>query len=151
MNQELWATYSVKDHLQPRALAADIMLFDRLVFPVPEDACFPENSGPPNISGPVAWKKNRDEWKRWQGEGWDPERQHRLLELLEPVTRKLSWDSAHREQWRGENAKLAAEGLPDYAFVATRTVLTRDLPAYVTGVAAVGPAYRTVEEIQREL
>ena len=35
--------------------------------------------------------------------------------------------------------------------MATRTVLTRDLPAYVTGVAAVGPAYRTVEEIQREL
>jgi hypothetical protein len=38
MSQELWETYSVKDHRQPRLLAADIMLFDRLVFPVPETA-----------------------------------------------------------------------------------------------------------------
>ena len=29
-------SYSVKDHRQPRFRAADIMLFDRLVFPVPE-------------------------------------------------------------------------------------------------------------------
>ena len=36
MSHELWATYSVKDHCTPRALAADIMLFDRLVFPVPQ-------------------------------------------------------------------------------------------------------------------
>ena len=36
MSQELWATYSVKDHCTPRTLAADILLFDRLVFPVPE-------------------------------------------------------------------------------------------------------------------
>ena len=26
MSHEVWATYSVKDHLKPRALAADIML-----------------------------------------------------------------------------------------------------------------------------
>lgn len=151
MSQELWATYSVKDHQEPRALAADILLFDRLVFPVPENARFSENSGPPTSTGAVEWTPNPDEWARWEGEKWDPEGQRRLLMLLEPVVRKLPWDGSHQEQWRAEAAQLAAQGLPDYAFVATRTVLTRDLPAYVTGVAAVGPAYRTVEDIEREL
>ena len=70
MSQELWATYSVKDHLQPRALAADIMLFDRLVFPVPENAGFPANSGPPDTPGPVEWTRNPVEWARWQVRGW---------------------------------------------------------------------------------
>lgn len=54
------------------------------------------------------------------------------------------------DQYRVEAARLAAEGLPDYAFAATRSVLTRDLPAYVDGVAALGPAYRTFEEFERE-
>ncbi len=153
MSCELWATYSVKDHLEPRALAADIMLFDRLVFPVPEYARFPENSGPPDVKGPVEWKRNSAEWTRWRGKGWDPDGQRRLLGLLQPVIRKLPWDSEgpQDDQYRSESAKLAAQGLPDYAFVATRTMLTRDLPAYVTGVAALGPAYRTVAEVEREL
>jgi hypothetical protein len=151
MSKELWATYSVKDHLQPRALAADVMLFDRLVFPVPEDARFPENSGLPNGTGPVDWTSNPVEWARWQREQWDPDRQHELLEILNPVSRKVSWDPAHQRQWRGEAATLAAKDLPDWSFVATRTVLTRDLPSYVTGVAAMGPSYRSVDEIEREL
>lgn len=153
MSRELWATYSVKDHLEPRALAADIMLFDRLVFPVPEYAQFPENSGPPDVKGPVEWKRNPAEWTRWRGQGWDPAGQRHLLGLLQPVIRKLPWDSEgpKHDQYRSESAKLASQGVPDYAFVATRTTLTRDLPAYVTGVAALGPAYRTVEEIEREL
>jgi len=51
MSQELWATYSVKDHRTPRALAADIILFDRLVFPAPEIA---RPQGPEHEPGPVA-------------------------------------------------------------------------------------------------
>jgi hypothetical protein len=71
----------------------------------------------------------------------------------EPVVRRLPWSSegALHERYRAEAARLAARELPDYAFQATRTVLTRDLPAYVTGVTAVGPAYRSVEEIRRDL
>ena len=67
MSQELWATYSVKDHLQPRRLAADIMLFDRLVFPVPEQARLPENSPPIDQTGPIEWVQNPAEWARWSG------------------------------------------------------------------------------------
>ena len=153
MSQELWATYSVTDHKEPRSLVDDILLFDRLVFPVPEIAHIPENSGPPDQAGPVEWTPDPDEWTRWQQpeNKWDPAGQRRLLELLNPVVRKVSWDKSRQEQWRAEAARLAAQGLPDYAFEATRTNLTRDLPAYVTGVTAVGPAYRRVEDIEREL
>lgn len=42
MSLELWATYSVRDHLaHPKGrglhhLAVDMVLFDRLVFPIPQ-------------------------------------------------------------------------------------------------------------------
>jgi hypothetical protein len=48
-----------------------------------------------------------------------------------------------------EAARMAAEGVPDYAFAATRTLLTRDLPAYVDSVT-LGPVYRTFKEFERE-
>src|SRR5215813_11010710 len=123
MSHELWATYSVKDHFEPRTLAADIMLFDRLVFPVPEIGEFPENSGSPADPGPVGWKRNQEEWPRWEKEGWDPAGQKRLLDLLEPVSRKVSGDSKGQkhDQYRAEAAKLAKQELPDYAFHATRS------------------------------
>jgi hypothetical protein len=163
MNQ-LWATYSVDDHLNPSALATDIVLFDRLVFPVPETEQFgavpteefPHNTGAPLERGPVEWKRNPAEWARWASKGWDPDGQNRLLDLLKPVIRKVPWGRGSAvydqyDQYRLEAAKLAAQGLPDYAFAATRTFLTRDLPAYVTGVAAIGPSYRNLAEIERDL
>jgi hypothetical protein len=149
MSQELWATYSVKDHLTPRSLAIDIMLYDRLVFPVPQKAEFKQ--GPDKLS--IEWVKDPAEWERWEKEeDWQPERQQKLLEVLNPVVRKMSWGFGGYEKKYGmEAAKLAAQGVPDYAFQATRTVLAMDLPSYVTGVAAVGPAYRTVQDMEREL
>lgn len=149
MSLELWATYSVKDHLEPRALATDIVLFDRLVFPVPETG---QITGNPIQPGPVEWKRNPEEWRRWEIAGWDPDRQERILQLLKPIVRKHAWtdDGPTLERYRSESARLAAQGLPDYAFAATRTTLTRDLPAYVDGVAAMGPAYRSLDDITRD-
>lgn len=88
MSLELWATYSVKDHLEPRALATDIVLFDRLVFPVPETGLI---TGNPLEHGPVEWEPNPVEWARWKKEGWHPDRQKQLLTLLKPVVRKQAW------------------------------------------------------------
>ena len=128
------------------------MLFDRLVFPVPEEGYFPENSGSPVAIGPVEWKRNDKEWARWEANKWDPSAQSKLLELLRPVVRKVSWsgEGLIEDKYRAEATKLAAAGLPDYAFQATRTTFIRDLPAYVDGVAAVGPAYRNFNEFNRE-
>jgi hypothetical protein len=51
MSTEVWATYSVEDHLDRRALAADIMLFDRLVFPVPQSPISFRCPGQPSLRG----------------------------------------------------------------------------------------------------
>jgi hypothetical protein len=37
MSREVWGTYSVKDHLNANAFLADLMLYDRLVLPIPEE------------------------------------------------------------------------------------------------------------------
>ncbi|MGA8155726.1 MAG: hypothetical protein WB822_05825 [Rhodoplanes sp.] len=92
MSRELWATYSVRDHLEPRGLAADVMLFDRLVFPVPETSLF--DMSRPEVPAVVEWRRNPEEWKRWQKEGWEPESQEHLLDMLRPVIRKIPWDRA---------------------------------------------------------
>jgi hypothetical protein len=125
------------------------MLFDRLVFPVPEKA---EVDGDPTERGPIKRERNETEWERWTQNGWNPASQAQVLGWLDPVIRRLPWENkgAFYDEYRTEAAKLAATGLPDYAFTATRTVLTRDLPAYVTGVAAIGPSFRGVREIERE-
>jgi hypothetical protein len=151
MSRELWTTYSVKDHLRPRELAIDVMLFDRLVFPVPQVGKIPDGDNPIEI-GPVEWSRNEFEWARWRANKWDPDRQSQILDLLEPVLRKVPWSSKGKmdEDYRAEAAKLAADDVPDYAFTATRTLLTRDLPAYVDSVPAIGPAYRTFAEFERE-
>jgi hypothetical protein len=52
MPVERWGALSVKDHLDTQALAADLLLYDRLVFPV--------------FSG-------HGERTHWRGVGWDPE------------------------------------------------------------------------------
>jgi hypothetical protein len=152
MSRQVWATYSAKDHLQPRALAADIMLFDQLVFPVPETASFPyQEEAAGSNRGRVVWSRNPAEWARWEQRKWNPAAQSSLLQLLDRVVRKVPWDDQHQEAWRKEFSKAANNHLPDYAFVATRTVLTRDLPAYVSGVEAMGPAYHSLEETQKEV
>lgn len=148
MTKELWATYSVIDHLQPRYLALDVMLFDRLVFPVPQK---PRIEGNPTQIGDVIWEKDPAAWEHW--EQWQPEAQKKVLEVLEPVLRKVHWgpQNAKSPSFKTASAALADQALPDYAFRATRTTLTRDLPAHVDGVAAMGPAFRSFAEAETAL
>src|SRR6266700_2017815 len=151
MSREIWATYSVKDHFDRRSLAADVMLYDRLVFPVPQSPDLEYEKADPTQHGPVVWSRNPVEWRRWEKENWNPEAQESLLKLLEPVVRKVPWDAALQKEWRTEVTDEAATQLPGDAFEATKTVLTRDLPAYVTGVNAMGPTYRSIEQLEKEL
>ena len=60
MGREVWGTYSVRDHLREHPWAADVLLYDRLVVPVP-----PEPGDP----------RDPAEWARWQDNGWQPGRQ----------------------------------------------------------------------------
>lgn len=76
---ERWGTLSVKDHLNAYALVVDLLLYDRLVFPV--------------ISG-------EGERTRWRGENWDPDLQESLIEELgTDLVVKADWDEARRQRY----------------------------------------------------
>jgi hypothetical protein len=40
---EVWASFSVFDHLKPRAFLSEVVMYDRLIVPVPE-GCIPSAS-----------------------------------------------------------------------------------------------------------
>jgi hypothetical protein len=76
MARRLWGCYSVADHLEPRAFVADLLLYDRLVVPVPAP----------------------DDVARWE-EHWDPGRQQRLLKILGGLAERVEWSAPLREQF----------------------------------------------------
>lgn len=73
MPSRLWGVYSVADHLAPNAFAADLILYDRIVVPVPD---------------------GDDE--RWERNGWDPERQAALLDAAFPFVQAVPWTRGGR-------------------------------------------------------
>lgn len=122
MGRETWGTYSVRDHLQPQAFVADAMLYDRLVVPVP-----PENPE----------HEHATEWARWQREGWQPERQAELLDILGPLAYPVEWGSAMRGEWEKRWVASKVEGESTTPYHVTGGVLAADLPPNVTAVTAV--------------
>jgi hypothetical protein len=117
MDPQLWGICSVRDHLERNAFVAELLLYDRLVLPVPP-------------------KDDNDEWRRWEQNGWRPEEQERLLTMI-PKRRVfcLPWTKPHRDQWEQESTttkkamqpvsrtSLAAGVDRDLAFGATRRVI----------------------------
>ena len=75
-----WGCYSVADHLEPRAFVADLLLYDRLVVPVPSE----------------------DDVARWEKRRWDPERQARLLGILGGFAERVEWSHPLRKQFELE-------------------------------------------------
>jgi hypothetical protein len=118
MAREVWGTYSVKDHLAPRAFLADLMFYDRLVLPVP-------------LPG------EEDKWK-----DWNPKRQGAFISVLEEAKRvkTVPWKV---DTW--DRAKAAGEAGKD-AFLYTRTRLVADIPKSVRGVTVV-PTYSYLDEL----
>ena len=77
MDVERWGAFSVVDHRNARRLAADVLLYDRLVMPTPVD-----------------WDR-----ERWYKEGWDPEGLERRLEQLGDLAIPATWDVDRQKQW----------------------------------------------------
>jgi hypothetical protein len=133
MGKQTWGTFSVKDHCQPNAFVAEVMLYDRLVIPVP-----PRN--------------DEQEIKRWHDNGWDPERLEKLLNILGDRAYTLEWDEHKRQLWktRYDAGTDVAQQTGDWAFAATRTELTQNLPRNVTGIQAISN-YSSVQELEEDL
>ena len=86
MPRRLWGCYSVADHLGHHAFVADLLLYDRLVVPVP----------------------SADDLARWE-ERWDPERQARLLEILGNFAEPIEWNGILRRRFSEGSARRFAE------------------------------------------
>src|SRR4051794_20595427 len=80
MAEQLWGTYSVADHCTTYPFVADLVLYDRVLVPVP-----------PN--------DDEDEWKRWRARKWEPDVQHSLLEELDDYVRRVPWTAELRARW----------------------------------------------------
>lgn len=127
-----WGSLSVSDHVKRRALVAQVLLFDRLLVPVPPD-------------------DDVEEGRRWADNNWMPKRQRRFLDILGTGPREddlavpVPWTKAKRDRFheltrrgadslsvRREQADLvsglqfdATQLRPD-AFMETRRFLTRE-------------------------
>jgi hypothetical protein len=143
MGREVWGTYSVRDHLQEHPWAADVLLYDRLVIPVPPAPDSPEDPA---------------EWARWQANGWQPEWQQELLTVLGDRAYPVPWTPFLRDQWSvlhtdaqaGLARQLDGEAHRPTAanpYVATAMVLGRGLPSRVTAVTAVA-TYRSLADLE---
>lgn len=98
MARRLWGCYSVSDHMRPRAFVADLLLYDRLVIPVPA------------ASDMALWEKH-----------WNPERQARLLEILGPYAAQVEWSADLKKR---ANAHIAGGA---HRYSASRRVISEDL------------------------
>jgi len=131
MAEQLWGTYSVADHCEPYAFIADLILYDRLLVPVPPS-------------------DDSHEWDRWATNEWRPERQKLLLKELGDYVKPIGWTKELRARWEAmedvaeeadtaafagddlewtaEGAREVKKGRPD-PFGDTRRLLARDLGA----------------------
>jgi hypothetical protein len=127
MGREIWGTYSVKDHAQPGAFLADLMFYDRLVLPVPEEGAEAEwdkRKWAPKLQADLIKelsKHNRVRTVPWKIGTWDNERD----QFEEQLTNRSDLDAA-----------VAREAARD-AFLFTRTRLVADLPSNIRGVTVV--------------
>jgi hypothetical protein len=122
MSRQLWGCYAVNDHLQKNAFVADVLLFERLVIPVP-----PQDD--PEALQP--WKEN-----------WRADEQQDLLDILGGIAYQVPWSSVLRDrfqdEWSASRATVELDTLADEerrfpgnvspeAAAVSRTLLSKDL------------------------
>jgi hypothetical protein len=107
MSLQIWGCYSVADHLASRAFVADVLLYERLVIPVP----------PANDAAQL---------KEWKNAGWNPERQEELLEVLGGKAMQVPWTASRRDEWqRRWSTALTAQEIHEVAAGPNPYLVTR--------------------------
>jgi hypothetical protein len=135
---ERWGSLSVDDHIDTERLATNILLYDRLVFPV------------------MTEQGDRDERNYWKDKGWDPELQQQRLDELGDLAVERPWNAYHREMFRtrldqlraeqNDADKIDAKGITRFV-LAQETAITK--PAGVDGVTIVA-AYNSAAELLKD-
>ncbi|HEV2268661.1 MAG TPA: hypothetical protein VGR92_04310 [Steroidobacteraceae bacterium] len=133
---QLWATFSVKDHCQPGAFVAEVLLYDKLLIPVV-----------PTEEDGLSAQEADAEWDRWLAAGWDPERQAEVTSILGDSAELIPWTSALQGEWRArmEGGFAAARR---NGYFESGTVLQRFAPAMARAVVAVSQ-YRSLKDLER--
>jgi hypothetical protein len=101
---QLWGTFSPADHLRRRAFVADVLIYDRLVVPVPAE-------------------RDGELWRKWE-KRWNPSRQTELLDVIKSESPRLlypvPWTAALDVNWRAhaeaeQRLSLARDAADDVA------------------------------------
>jgi hypothetical protein len=88
--RQSWGVYSVRAHMDLRALARELRLYDRLVQPVPEDI---------------------DEADRWDDQGWDTRQLDYVAKHMGDLVHLVPWTKEMRSSWQDHMGLLAAAGV----------------------------------------
>jgi hypothetical protein len=147
---ELWGTFSVMDHRKRGAFLSEVILYDKLVIPVPPD--------PAEAGSPKEHEFASKQWDRWVEAGWQPERQQELLKILSPVVEPVAWDFQHHvewqiqfDEWLSRSPAARANRLGELmAGWGTGDLLLKELPAKAAGAVAVCP-FDSIDELKKQI
>src|SRR5690349_8880138 len=105
---QLWGTFSVLDHLRSRPFVSDVLVYDRLIVPVPASDADP------------TWKDR------------DPALQRRLLDVLEDGAPdrvlEVPWNNELRAIFEAHKASLTAHVAADISTIREPRNLDPDTP-----------------------
>lgn len=142
---QLWGTFSVMDHLRSHAFLPEVIMYDKLVIPIPPD---PEHTK-------TAEERNYavKQWDRWKKNGWNPERQQKLLGIIKPVTVQIEWNLERHQQWATLYEQSKRDAAQQFSEILagwkTGEVLLNELPAMAGGVVAVSP-YESLDDLKKD-
>lgn len=137
--RERWGSFSVKDHIHTNNLASDVLMYDRLIFPVPP---------------------NEDERERWEKNNWQPDLLNQRLEQIGSRRAiKIKWDKYRQEQFGDQMERIQALTQDSKtivpaseAYQMTRTILSQDeilKPLHGSSNASVVAAYQSLYDLRR--
>ncbi len=96
---QLWGTFSVADHRRTQAFVADVLLYDRLLIPVPVD----------------------EDIERWESRDWRPAQQRQIINVLKEGdprrVEEIPWTSWWEESWFKRKAEFAAGVASDISMI----------------------------------
>lgn len=149
--RERWGTFSVRDHLSDAPFVSEVLLYDRLIIPVPDASDI----------GAEAF---------WADEGWKPDVLQNCLDILKVKTDNsdglaltIAWDKSKRERFESKMSTAAALAMqqrdPDRNYYIDPFAMTRELlkddfrPALPPGVAKAWTvaAYPSTDAFERDL
>jgi hypothetical protein len=151
MTSERWGAFSVIDHKNTAALIPEILLYDRLVIPVPFDP--PVNEGSPPLY---------DDRPRWEKEQWDPQGLYKRLKELGNLAVKTTWNTDRQKTFHMEMEKLRQAGLDAMNIVPevrdtipyqiTRRILAQEQPKLPRGISHVDvvAAYQSEKDFEAD-